>query len=320
MITSNRRRILSIDGGGIKGVFPVSFLAAIESTLGIDSVANYFDLIAGTSVGGIIALGLGLGFNARALLDFFNANGSVIFPSSFVPTSTVRLWFGGERYSPAPLRKALEETFGNKTLGDSKVRLLIPSFDATSADIHVYKTRHNPRLRTDHTLKAVDVAMATAAAPTYFSGYDSQQSITLVDGGVWANNPVGLAVVEAVGLLGWNGDETDILSLGCTEESIDYKQRGHGGAFWLARAFQAGIRGQSRSAIGMARHLTGRDKNFDNVLRIDPPVERNRFKLDDVKGIKELTGLGYAQARHHSPAVKERFFGAPAEVFSPCPL
>ena len=208
--TMSRRRILSIDGGGIKGVFPVSFLATIESALGVDSVSNYFDLVAGTSVGGIIALGLGLGMNARDLLEFFNKKASAIFPTGFIPASTARFWFGGERYSPEPLRRALHETFGDKTLGDSKVRLLIPSFDATSADIHVYKTRHNPRLRTDHALKAVDVAMATAAAPTYFPGYDSQHSITLVDGGVWANNPVGLAVVEAVSLLGWNGEETDM--------------------------------------------------------------------------------------------------------------
>jgi patatin-like phospholipase/acyl hydrolase len=315
-----RRRILSIDGGGIKGVFPVSFLATIESILGIDSVANYFDLIAGTSVGGIIALGLGLGLTARDLLQFFTTKGCTIFPSGFIPTNTLRLCFGGERYSPVPLRAALDQTFGNKTLGDSKVRLLIPSFDATSADIHVYKTRHNPRLRTDHTLRAVDVAMATAAAPTYFPSYDSQNSITLVDGAVWANNPVGLAVVEAVGLLGWNGGEIDVLSLGCTEETVDYKQRGHGGAFWLSRAFLAAMRGQSRSAIGMARHLTGRDNNLDNVLRIDPPVERKRFKLDKAEGVRELTGLGYAQARQYSPSVTERFFAAPAEPFSPYPL
>jgi hypothetical protein len=137
---------------------------------------------------------------------------------------------------------------------------------------------------------------------------------------VWANNPVGLAVVEAVGLLGWNGDETDVLSLGCTDQSVDYKQRGHSGAFWLGRAFQAAMRGQSRSAIGMARHLTGRDKNLDNVLRVDPPVDRNRFKLDKVKGITELAGLGYAQARQHLDVLRKRFFDAPAEAFHPYDL
>lgn len=313
----NRRRILSIDGGGVKGVFPASFLAHVESTLKIDSVADYFDLIAGTSVGGIIALGLGLGMNARELVRLLTERASEIFPRSVIP-SGVRLYFGIQRYSPQQLRSILAETFGTKTLGDSKVRLLIPAFDATCADIHIYKTRHNERLRMDHKAKAVDVAMATAAAPTYFPGYDSAHSITLIDGGVWANNPVALAVVEGVGLLGWKGEDIDVLSLGCTRETVDYKQRGHTGLFWVRRGMFAAMEGQSRSAIGMAQHLTGRDRNLENVVRIDPPVSRERFKLDDTQGIDDLAGLGYEEARHEIPRLKERFFMEKAEAFSPC--
>jgi patatin-like phospholipase/acyl hydrolase len=313
----NRRRILSLDGGGIKGVFQVAFLSSIESQLSIGSVANYFDLIAGTSVGGIIALGLGLGRSATELLPFFEEQGPQIFPAGVMPTNLFRLVTGFERYSAKPLRKALEDYFGNKTLSDSKTRLLIPSFDATCADIHIYKTRHNERLRADHSVKAVDVAMATAAAPTYFPGYDSGHSITLVDGGVWANNPIALAVVEAVGLLGWNGDEIDVLSIGCTEETLDYKQKGHSGAFWLFRGIFAAMRGQSKSAIGMARHLTGRDKGLENVVRVDPAVDKKRFNLDKTKGIQDLKGFGYHEARHMSPVLSERFFKAPVEPFIP---
>lgn len=148
-----RRRILALDGGVIKGAFQVSFLAEIESLLKIDSVANYFDLIAGTSVGGIIALGLGLGSSATDLLPFFERKGLQIFPSNSIPTSTLRLLSGYERYSPEPLRKALEDLLGTKTLGDSEKRLLIPSFDATCAVIHIYKTRHNERLHGDQPAK-----------------------------------------------------------------------------------------------------------------------------------------------------------------------
>ncbi len=316
----SKRRILSIDGGGINGVFPVSFLAQIETSLNLDSVANHFDLIAGTSVGGIIALGLGLGMNARAMLDFFTERGRSIFSRSIVPASTLRLLLGLERYSPKQLREAVEAVFASKTLAESAVRLLIPSFDATRADIHIYKTRHNKRLRVDHTVKAVEVAMATAAAPTYFPGYDSEHSITLIDGGIWANNPVALAVIEGTGLLGWNGDEIHVLSLGCTEETVDYKQRGHGGVFWIRRAIYAAMRGQSRSAIGMARHLTGRDRGLDNILRIDPPVKPGRFALDNVAGINDLVGFGKAEARQALPSLEDRFFATRAEAFSPCEL
>ena len=87
-----------------------------------------------------------------------------------------------------------------------------------------------------------------------------------------ANNPVVFAVVEGVTLLGWEGSEIDVLSLGCTEDTIDFKQKGHGGMFWVRRAIEAALRGQSRSALGMARHLTGRDRGLESVVRISPPV------------------------------------------------
>jgi hypothetical protein len=157
--------------------------------------------------------------------------------------------------------------------------------------------------------------MATAAAPTYFPAYDSERGITLVDGGIWANNPVALAVVEGTSVLGWNGDELDVLSLGCTEEIIDFKQKGHSGFFWLRRGIFAAMQGQSLSAIGMARHLTGRDKGLENVIRVDPPVPAGKFSLDGVDGIKELKGIAYSQARHFYTAVKDRFFGCEADPF-----
>jgi len=310
-----KHRILSIDGGGIKGVFPISLLAEIETALGLRSVANYFDLIAGTSVGGIIAIGLGLGLTAREIADFFYKEGPGIFPQHAFPTSTLRLLCGFERYKPDHLLAALKAVFGTKTLADSNVRLLIPSFDANHADIHIYKTAHNERLGMDHKLTAVEVAMATAAAPTYFPAYDSEHCITLIDGGIWANNPVALAVIEGVGMLGWNPDDIDVLSIGCTEETTDFKRRGHGGLFWVRRAIKAALRGQSRSAVGMARHLTGRDRGLENVLRIDPPVAANHFSLDGVKGLRDLRGLGHTQARHALPQVKERFFSVEAEPF-----
>ncbi len=310
-----RKRILSIDGGGIKGVFPVSLLAEIESALSLKSVANYFDLIAGTSVGGIIALGLGIGLTAQQMAAFFVNEGPHIFPRSLFPTSTLRLLCGMERYKPDDLRRALENIFGSKTLADSRVRLLIPSFDATKADIHIYKTAHHERLGMDYRLSAVEVAMATAAAPTYLPAYDSKHCITLVDGGLWANNPISLAVVEAITLLGWHVDELDVLSIGCTEETIDFKKKGHGGVFWVRRAIEAAMRGQSRSSLGMAMHLTGRDRGLDKILRINPAVAAGRFSLDEAKGIEELRGFGYSEARHTLPLVKTRFFDAEAEPF-----
>ena len=111
----------------------------------------------------------------------------------------------------------------------------------------------------------------------------------------------------------WSPEEIDVLSIGCTEEAIDFKQRGHGGLFWIKKGIDAALRGQSRSALGMARHLTGRDKGLEKVVRINPPVAAGRFCLDGVKGISELQGVAYGEARHRVSELKDRFFAVTAE-------
>jgi len=309
----SRFKILSIDGGGIKGVFPASLLAHIESALGLKSVAEYFDLIAGTSVGGILALGLGLGLCAGEMERFLVDLGPGVFPRD--QWATIRLLLGLVRYDPRPLREALTRAFEKRTLAESNVRLLIPSFDAGKPDIHIYKTAHGKRLMMDYQLEAVEVAMATAAAPTYFPAYDSSKHVALVDGAVWANNPVALAVVEAVTLLQQSPDNVDVLSIGCTEETFDFKQKGHGGLFWLRRGIFAAMHGQSQSALGMARHLTGRDKGTERILRINPSVATKRFRLDSVKQIQELQGFAYSEARSALPYIRDRFFAEKCEPF-----
>lgn len=309
----SRFRILSIDGGGIKGVFPAAFLAETETALGLQSVAQYFDLIAGTSVGGILAIALGLGMSAREIVNFLAKLGPDVFPPSSRPT--FRLLVGLERYDPRPLREGLTRLFGKRTLADSRTRLLIPSFDASNADIHIFKTAHCKRLMVDYKVEAVEVAMSTAAAPTYFPAYDSSKHVTLVDGAVWANNPVALAVVESITLLHQDPRDIDVLSIGTTDEAVDYKQKLHSGVFWLRSAIYAAMRGQSRSALGMAQHLTGRDEGADRVLRIDPVVAKGRYGLNGVKHIEELMGLGYSEARHALPYIQNRFSDTQCEPF-----
>ncbi len=108
------KRILSIDGGGIKGVFPASFLATVEESVG-GSVADYFDLIAGTSTGGIIALGLRLGFTAKEILSFYESLGPRVFRGNQLLGGVRRLTTG--KYRPDELRKALTDQFGDRELG-----------------------------------------------------------------------------------------------------------------------------------------------------------------------------------------------------------
>ena len=212
------KRILTIDGGGIKGVFPASFLATVDNSAE-DNVADYFDLIVGTSTGGIIALGLGLGLSAKEILTFYEEFGPRIF------SGNRRLrWPGTAKYSNVYLKEALKTCFDDKKLGDSKKRLVIPSLNLENGKVYVYKTAHHPRLERDYKERAINVALATAAAPTYFPTHRTPTGTPLIDGGVWTNNPAGMAVVEAITLLDWPRDPLKVLSLGCTTEPLNVKR------------------------------------------------------------------------------------------------
>lgn len=106
----------------------------------------------------------------------------------------------GPKYRATALEAALRRAFGDHALGDSQTRLLIPAFEPIRREVHVFKTAHHERFTTDWQVPAVDVALATAAAPTYFPSRTIEGGIGLLDGGLWANDPSGLGVVEAIGL------------------------------------------------------------------------------------------------------------------------
>jgi hypothetical protein len=306
------RRILAIDGGGIKGVFPAAFLAALEEILGLENAGQYFDLIVGTSTGGIIALGLGLEVSGRDILGFYEGHGPAIFSGSR-KLRGYRSWFRS-KYDLMPLRKALETVFGTKRLGDCARRLVIPSLDLAKGEVHIWKTAHHARFQTDHRTSAIDVAMATAAAPTYFPTHRLASGIPLIDGGTWANNPVAIAVVEAIGILGWSPDELRVLSIGCTSTPLRFdwsRTQSLGKLGWASKFVDVFMLGQSSGAMGMAMHLV---TNRDNIFRVSPVVGP-QFTLDDVRLIPTLKGLGSAEARQWLPRLRATFFERPASEF-----
>jgi hypothetical protein len=291
---------LAIDGGGIKGAFPASFLASIEETIGAP-VADYFDLIVGTSTGGIIAIGLGLGLSAKQILDFYTRHGPRIFAGNRRVRSVRRV--ARAKYDPEPLKAALIDVFGDRRLGDSRTRLVIPSFDLETGVIHVYKTAHHPRFVIDYKIPAVEVAMATAAAPTYFPTYRSAAGVPLVDGGIWANNPAGTAAVEALGVLEWPRGSVQMLSIGCTTAPLNAKAdqaKWLGFSYWAQRLVPVFMAAQSSASIGTAQLLLG----HENVQRYSTTVSEGRFRLDAAEDIESLRGLGESEARRAIPALQ----------------
>jgi patatin-like phospholipase/acyl hydrolase len=183
-------------------------LADFEKTLG-EPLIDYFDLISGTSTGGIIALGLGLGLSAHDILAFYEAHGPTIFNRGRGPIGR----FLGAKYDSRPLREALEIIFGDRLLGTAKMRLVIPATNLETGEVHVFKTAHHERFERDYKERVVDVALATAAAPTYFRTHRLPAGTPLMDGGTWANNPMGAAAVEALGVLDWPKGSVRLLSI-----------------------------------------------------------------------------------------------------------
>ena len=304
---STKRQILVIDGGGIKGAVSASVLATVEDAVK-DNVANYFDLIVGTSTGGIIALGLGLGLSAKEILAFYEEFGPHIFGG------TRRLGWFRSKYNSAPLKEALDTCFRKKKLGDSKKRLVIPSLNLENGEVYIYKTAHHPRLERDYKEKAVNVALATTAAPTYFPTHRSAAGTPLIDGGLWANNPVGVAVVEAITVLDWPRDSLKVLSLGCTEPlNVNWGRRiPLGKSYWGFKLLDVFMHAQSHGSLGTAKLLAG----HDNIIRIAPSVSHGKFSLDRTKEINSLKGLGDSEARNAMPKLREVFFTNPAEPFN----
>lgn len=200
-------RILSIDGGGIRGIIPAMVLARIEK-LTNRPIAKLFDLIAGTSTGGILALGLTIPkspgkalYTAEQLVELFEREGPRIFSRSLLRTLITSDSLVWKKYSSSGIEKVLHEYFGEAMLSDAATDLLIPSYEILRSFPFFFRSA-NARLRRDYNFLARDIARATSAAPSYFepkripTGTDSE-FYTLIDGGVFANNPAACALVEA---------------------------------------------------------------------------------------------------------------------------
>ena len=218
------------------------------------------------------------------------------------------------KHDPAALQSSLERAFGEKRLGDCVTRVVVPAFDRERRDIHVFKTAHHPRFQVDWKERAVDVAMASAAAPTYLPSHQSDSGISFLDGGVWANNPVGLAVVEAVAVLKWEPESLKVLSLGCSESPFHVPERG-GLAGLALKTADVFLSGQSGGSLGTAKLLLG-DGSADRLFRYQHVAPDGRFSLDDTDQIMPLKGIGRAMARQALPQVSA-FFTQPVDPFMP---
>ena len=264
--------MLALDGGGVRGIFTAAVLAALEEDLGA-AVLDHFDLVVGTSTGGIIALALGAGLTPREILEFYVSEQDSIFGGSSAWTNARRLFRA--KYSPAGLEQALKRVLGERLLGESRVPLVIPSYDLGENAVHLFKTPHHKRLKRDYRVPMWAVGMATSAAPTYLPAFRLPgDESRLIDGGVWANNPAMVGVTEAVSMFGCPLHEIRLLSLGTTTSLAPRPGRlDDAGLLRWARGpgvVDVLLAGQSAGAFAQVQHLVGKDR----ALRLDPPAFR----------------------------------------------
>ena len=223
-------RILSIDGGGYLGLSSAAFLAELERHFG-KKCCEVFDFFCGTSTGAIIALALASGKSAREVVDLYQTLGKRVFPDRTKLVRGSRKWLRGwlwARYSQRPLKKVLDEVFGERTLqtiADRKKYALVSAFNLSRGEPRIFKTDHSPELTGHNGYRLADIALASSAAPLYFPVVELRNPTTGVlerfcDGGVFANSPAFLAYAEAVGYLRLPPSEIDILSVSSPRSSL----------------------------------------------------------------------------------------------------
>lgn len=308
----DRFQILALDGGGAKALFTAHVLARLEQDLAV-SINDSFDLIAGTSAGGIVALGLGAGLTPSEIVGHYQQLVGTVFPAA-----RRRPWRRPRQliapiYDGGALRMALTKVLGERLLGDSTKRLVIPAWDVQRGAVHIFKTPHHTRLARDWRISMVDIAMATSAAPLYFPAarVDGHR---LIDGGVWANNPSVVAIAEAVSMLNVPLSSIRVLNVGTIDQLTNHpKRRDRGGLLqWAKPITPLILSAGSRGGQGIAEHLIRKSA----YTRFDALVPGGLYALDSADP-NDVAGLAASVSRELSPVYTDRFADHEAAEYTP---
>lgn len=272
---------LALTGGGFRGLFTARALQVMEDHINAP-IGRHFELTCGTSIGGIVALAVAFEVQMSKVVEVFEEYGTAIFPPYDRPTSKVGKGYDlyqhsrKPRYSTEPLREAISQLIDKDAiLNDAKHAVAIPAVNVTQGNPQVFKTRHLPEWNRDWKYKAVDVALATAAAPTFFELAEVGGNL-YADGGLFANAPDLVALHEAEHYFDVNPDAVRILSVGTTTKSYSVSfgaGRQFGIADWMEdqRLFNVMISAQQQFVDQLVRH-----KLQDRYFRLDHEPSDNQ--------------------------------------------
>lgn len=298
-------KVLSIDGGGMRGLYSASFLQGLTKlasdrfSTDFTDFGKKFDLIVGTSTGAILGCGLAYGIPLREIASLYINVGSKIFPQP-LPKSKLQLLLQNRRklneQGNKALTQVLQNAFGNETLASAYERrnigLVIPTVNFTTHKAWVFKTPHDPTSsHRDNEYSLVDVCLASSAAPVYRSlaaikkpGNSSTRDM-FVDGGLWANNPVLVALIEALRVAD-SEQEIQVFSLGTSAApngSIHNPEKPHWGITewgFGAKAIELSMDAQTGVAGEMANMLAKViDRDIHIVRFPEPSIPREHAKF-----------------------------------------
>ena len=312
-------RVLCLDGGGMRGAYQSAYLATfgdgVQAGMQADApldIGTAFDLIVGTSTGGIVACGLAAGIPLPRIQALYANAGGAIFPFQWarplpVLGKIVKGMGLGLRQGDAALRQILADTLGKRTVAsvyqDRGIALAVPTLDINRHAAVVFKTQHLSRLNgRDNSRSLVDICLATSAAPILRAMARLQEpggtgaTATYVDGGLWANNPGLIGMMEASEILKDRGEHRPIhLFMLGTLPSQGGEEVSDSGIYRAARGWDFGLKAIAASLNAQAvgyDYLTGKmaemrdDKSFAFRMPAQCPSNELRdylINMDDAR-------------------------------------
>lgn len=303
-------RILSIDGGGIRGLIPAMLLEYIEKQTD-KPIASCFDLIAGTSTGGILACGLtvpghqsGVRYSAGQLAELYREKGKKIFPKTRwrnIPLAGLIADTLDEKFDAGGLEDTLEEYFKNTMLAETVTPILVTSYAIERRAPFLFKTTQAIGRPDSHNFLLKQIARATSAAPTYFEpAVLDRENVNddyyaLIDGGVFANNPSMCALSEALATHKASLQDIELVSLGTgrmTRPVPVREARGWGLAGWVRPVLSIMMDGMADTVEYQCRQLLSyqSDEDSSRYIRIDERLFDVNDDMDDAseKNIRDL--------------------------------
>lgn len=299
-------RILAVDGGGIRGLVPAVLLCELQQRLGERPIGDYFDVIAGTSTGGLIAAGLcypgdasGREYGTRDILSFYTDDCREIFHRSLLHR-IISLWgLLRPKYPASGMERFLEDRFQDRELSQARRLLMLVTYDIEHRRPFVFCSARAVETAEKNYLFR-DACRATTAAPTFFPSAPIRncagEERHFIDGGVCSNDPMLPAFVEAD--KEFPGRAVLMVSLGTgnlTESLV--RQRAHrwGSIRWATRILDVLMDGQSGMSENSLEHLVkSRDRSGSQYFRLQPDIPTGLGRMDDtssanVEGLQQVT-------------------------------